>query len=262
MSRSDPQNSFPLKTGKDVARFLSVSWPALRYCLYRMPAAERYRRFTIAKRGGGSRMIESPCLQTKLLQQALLHRLEEIYVPRVSVHGFTFGRSIVTNARRHVGCRWLLNIDLQDFFPSIHIGRIIGLFKACPFNCENEAAVTLAQICTLNGRLPQGGPTSPILSNMICFKMDREILALAKTHRCIYTRYGDDITISTRLPELSPAIVTGNDGNIIIGNELSSIITSARFQINAANKSNSSDAACVEKVWRPSGRYGICGQIQ
>ena len=236
MSRSSeaPQNSFSLRTGKDVAEFLSATWPALRYCLYRMPPAERYRTFTITKRSGGNRTIESPCLQIKLFQQALLHRLEEIYVPRVSVHGFTFGRSIVTNARRHVGCRWLLNIDLQEFFPSIHIGRIIGLFKAWPFNWENEAAVTLAQICTLNGRLPQGGPTSPILSNMICFKMDREILALAKTHRCTYTRYADDISISTPLPELSPAIATGNGGEIIVANELSSIITSARFQINAA----------------------------
>ena len=199
-----------------------------------MPVAERYRTFTISKRGAGTRTIESPCLQIKLLQQALLHRLEEIYAPRVSVHAFTFGRSIVTNAKRHVGCRWLLNVDLQDFFSSIHIGRIIGLFKAWPFNCENEAGVTLAQICTFNGRLPQGGPTSPIISNMICFKMDREILALAKTHRCTYTRYADDITISTRLPELSPAIGTQNGGEIIVGNELGAIITSARFQINAA----------------------------
>jgi Reverse transcriptase (RNA-dependent DNA polymerase). len=169
-----------------------------------------------------------------LLQQGLLHRLEEIYVPRVSVHGFTFGRSIVTNARRHVGCRWLLNIDLHDFFPSIHIGRIIGLFRAPPFNCQKEAAITLAQICTLNGRLPQGGPTSPIISNMICFKMDREILEFAKAHRCTYTRYADDITISTRLPELSPAIASRHGVQIIVGNQLSSIMASARFQINTA----------------------------
>jgi RNA-directed DNA polymerase len=234
MSRSDPQKSFPLRTSRDVATFLSTSWAAIRYCLYRMPAAERYRIFTIAKRSGGTRTIESPCVQIKFLQQALLYHLQEIYVPRVSVHGFTFGRSIVTNARRHVGCRWLLNIDLRDFFPSIHIGRIIGLFRAPPFNCGKEAAVTLAQICTVDGRLPQGGPTSPIISNMICFKMDREILEFAKTFRCTYTRYADDITISTRLPELSPAIA-GRDGNqVIVGNELSLIIASARFEINTA----------------------------
>src|SRR5205814_1858710 len=107
MSRSSEahQNSFSLKTDKDMAKLLSATWPALRYCLYRMSPAERYRTFPIAKRGGGTRTIESPCLQIKLLQQALLHRLEEVYVPRVPVHGFTVRRSIVTNARRHVGCR-------------------------------------------------------------------------------------------------------------------------------------------------------------
>lgn len=235
MSRSseNPPGSWSLKTGQDVASFLSVSWPALRYCLYRMPPAERYRAFTISKRGGGIRTIEAPCLQVKLLQRALLYRLEGVYRPRVSVHGFTFGRSIVTNARRHVGCRWLLNVDLQDFFPSIHIGRIVGLFRAWPFNCENEAAVTLAQICAFNGRLPQGGPTSPIISNMICFKMDRELLALAKAHRCTYTRYADDISISTRMPELSPTIVNQNSHEMVLGSELSAILASARFQINA-----------------------------
>jgi hypothetical protein len=64
--------------------------------------------------------------------------------------------------------------------------------------------------------------------------MDREILALAKTHRCVYTRYADDITISTRLPELSPAIVGQNGGAITVGDQLGAIITSARFQINNA----------------------------
>jgi RNA-directed DNA polymerase len=197
-----------------------------------MPPAERYRSFEISKRGGGSRTIDSPCLQIKLLQQALLRRLEEVYAPRVCVHGFTFDRSIVTNARRHVGCQWLLNIDLENFFPSIHIGRIIGLFRARPFNCEREAAVTLAQLCTNNGRLPQGAPTSPMLSNMICFKMDREILALAKAHRCMYTRYADDITISTRLSELSQSIVFRDGATLVVGDDLNAILVSARFQVN------------------------------
>src|SRR5205823_9973041 len=94
------------------------------------------------------------------------------------------------------------------------------------------AAITLAQLCTYNGRLPQGAPTSPILSNMICFKMDREILALARAHRCTYTRYADDITISTRLPELPLAIAVHNAGGVTIGSELRAIINSARFQIN------------------------------
>jgi hypothetical protein len=111
---------------------------------------------------------------------------------------------------------------------------VIGLFKAPPFNCGNEAAIVLAQICTLHGRLPQGGPSSPIISNMICFKMDRQILELARAHRCTYTRYADDISISTRLPELSAAIAAQHGVEVIIGEDLSSIITGARFQVNPA----------------------------
>ena len=223
-----------LKTAEDVASLLSVSWPALRHCLYRMPLSDRYRSFTIAKRGGGVRTIEAPCARIKGIQQTLLRELEQVYTPRPPVHAFTFDRSIVTNARRHVGCRWLLNVDLQDFFPTIHLGRVIGLFKAWPFQCGSEAATTLAQLCTFNARLPQGAPTSPIISNMICYKMDREILALAKAHRCVYTRYADDISISTRKEQMPAAFVTATSGAVVLGGEFISLIDAAKFRINTS----------------------------
>jgi retron-type reverse transcriptase len=222
-----------LKSAQHVAIFLSVNWRALRHCLYRMPPSERYRSFEIPKRGGGSRVIDAPTGTIKAMQVTLLRQIEQVYTPRAPVHAFTFHRSIVTNARRHVGCRWLLNVDLQDFFPTIHLGRVIGIFKAWPFECGHEAATVLAQLCTFNARLPQGAPTSPIISNMICFKMDRDILSLAKTHRCVYTRYADDISISTRQEQISTAFVGAADSaGVFLGTEFRSIISAAGFQIN------------------------------
>jgi RNA-directed DNA polymerase len=233
METEQPPPRFPkLKSGAAVAEFLGLSWEALRYCLFRSPKEQRYRVFKIPKRSGGFRDIEAPCDQLKSIQGALLRVLEQIYFPRPPVHGFTFKRSIVTNARRHVGARWLLNVDLKDFFPTIHIGRVIGLFKAWPFLAEGQAATILAQICTHNGRLPQGAPTSPIISNMICFKMDRSLFELAKKHRCVYTRYADDISISTRQTEMPSTIVEQIGPPPVLGSELNRIVTEAKFEIN------------------------------
>jgi len=96
-------NFAALQTGRDVAAFLSVNWRALRHCLYRLPLSERYRLFEIPKRGGGSRVIYAPASSIKAMQLTLLCQIEQVYIPRAPVHAFTFERSIVTNARRHVG---------------------------------------------------------------------------------------------------------------------------------------------------------------
>lgn len=151
---SNAQSLFPaIRAREDVATLLDVTWDALRYRLYRMPKDQLYRTFEIRKRGGGTRRIEAPSPELKQIQERLLIRLSEVYRPAACVHGFVYGRSIVSNAKKHVGSRILLNIDLKDFFPSIHIGRIIGLLKARPFGFGKAAAVVLAQICTYEGRL-------------------------------------------------------------------------------------------------------------
>jgi RNA-directed DNA polymerase len=226
--------TFPrLKNGTDVAAMLGVSWRALRYHLFRMPQTHRYRAFAVPKRGGGVRAIEAPCKRLKDIQTSLLRVLEEIYFPRAPVHGFTFGRGIVTNARRHVGARWLLNIDLKEFFPSIHIGRVIGLFKSWPFSAEDEAATVIAQLCTCGGKLPQGAPTSPIISNMVCFKMDQELLELAKNERCTYTRYADDITFSTRLSVMPIPVLESPGPPLTLGEQLKKVLGAANFEVNA-----------------------------
>jgi RNA-directed DNA polymerase len=168
----------------------------LRLLLYGRAASERYKRFTLTKRSGGKRIILAPAPDLKLVQRKLATQLADIYPLRDVVYGFATGRSIVGNAGRHLLRRHVLNVDLSDFFPTINYGRVRGLFIS--LGAGRDAATTLAHICCHEDALPQGAPTSPILSNMICAKMDRELLALAKQHHCVYTRYADDLTFSKK----------------------------------------------------------------
>lgn len=226
-----------LKTARDLASLLQVDYEILVYYLYKIPIEERYTVFQIEKRrGNGKRTICAPNKSLKIIQSKLLQVLSSIYAPKIAVHGFCPGRSILTNATSHVNQKYVLNIDLAGFFPSINFGRVRGMFIAQPYSIPEEVATVLAQVCCFKNELPQGAPTSPIVSNMICAKMDSELRILAQRNRCIYTRYADDITFSTSAPKLSShlaSIVEGEKGNSLqIGDALTSIIENNGFKIN------------------------------
>lgn len=92
----------------------------------------------------------------------------------------------------------MINIDLQDFFDSFHFGRVVGFFeKNKNYKCTNEVAILIAQLTCHNGKLPQGAPTSPLITNIICQIMDMRILRIAKKYHLDYTRYADDLSFST-----------------------------------------------------------------
>ena len=139
-----------------------------------------------------------------------------------------------TNAFAHLQKRFILNIDLKDFFPSITENRVTGVLKS--IGIDYQVALTIARICCYEGRLPQGAPTSPVLSNMICFRLDRELLSFAKEARCIYTRYADDLTFSSYQPmaklfegQLPSA---GHFSPDLLALALRNIITNNGFTIN------------------------------
>ena len=202
-----------------------------------MPPAKRYRLFEVQKKTGGVRHILSPIPELKELQRRLHELLLQIYRPKRSTHGFALRRSILTNARVHVGASNVLNIDLANFFPSIHIGRVIGRFKAKPFECPKKGATILAQLCCHNGALPQGAPTSPTISNLICSSMDIDLQRFASQRLCRYTRYADDITFSTHSQSFPPDIALrpkASHGPVILGETLEAIITNHDFEINRA----------------------------
>lgn len=154
-----------------------------------------YQIFSIAKGNGKKRTISAPDRRLKIIQTKLTPLLGQLYLPRNPVHGFVPTRSVKTNAAAHGRRGFVINLDIQDFFPSITERRIRGLLRSLDINIRVADIIT--HLCCVNGHLPQGAPTSPILSNMICFRLDTDILRIAKGARAIYTRYADDITIST-----------------------------------------------------------------
>src|SRR6185295_7019926 len=101
-----------------------------------------------------------------------------LYRPRNPVHGFVPGRSVKTNAEAHGQRRFVVNLDLQDFFPTITENRIRGLLQA--LDVDYRVSEIVARLCCLNDHLPQGAPTSPVLSNMICYRLDTALLNIAK----------------------------------------------------------------------------------
>lgn len=227
-----------LRNPRDIATLLDVDYELLVYYLYKIPDENRYRVFHIKKRrsSASTRTISAPAKSLKIIQSKLAQVLASVYIPKATVHGFCRGRSILTNANRHVNQKYVLNIDLSNFFPSINFGRVRGMFMAVPYKLDEKVATVLAQICCFNNELPQGAPTSPIISNMICAKMDSQLRLLAQRNRCTYTRYADDLTFSTSAPKFSAQlaiIVVDDKGNYLqLGDQLKTIIESNGFEIN------------------------------
>ena len=119
------------------------------------------------------------------------------------------------------------------------------MFIEKPFELNEIVATVLAQICCFNNKLPQGAPTSPIVSNLICTKLDSEIQRFSKEHGLFYTRYADDITFSSNKKEIpKPLVLSYEMGftKVILGNEIRILIEENGFRINQkkvrlANKS-------------------------
>jgi retron-type reverse transcriptase len=153
-----------------------------------------YREFTIPKRTGGKRTLHAPIPELKQLQRRILRRLLARLKTHPAATGFERGESFATNARRHVGKAVVMRMDIHDFFPSIRVRRIGDYFRAIGWN--RESANLLLTLCTWNGALPQGAPTSPRLSNLVNFRLDARLAGLSARNGATYTRYADDLTFS------------------------------------------------------------------
>ena len=220
---------------KELALFLEVPINKLNYHLYKSPADSRYKTFEIPKKSGGSRIISAPATNLKIIQKKLNVVLQKIYSlnRKPSAHGFLNDKSIITNAEKHCRSRLVLNMDIKDFFPSINFGRVRGMFLAAPYKMNKKVATVLAQVCCHDNYLPQGAPTSPIITNMLCAKMDDQFQRLADNNKCVYTRYADDITISTNLRIFPEAIVHNEGDKAVPGKEITRIIAENGFEINS-----------------------------
>ncbi len=199
---------------KEGTKYKSVSPERLKH--YYANINKKYINFDIPKKTGGKRTITAPDKFLKKVQRRINFLLTLFFEPKPAAHGFLEDRSIVTNAKIHVGKKYVLNVDLKDFFPSIHFGRIkavlqlpiLGirpehlpiegnklevLFK---FGLKPEFAQIISNFCCFESKLPQGAPTSPIITNIVSQRLDYKLVKLAKEYHCFYTRYADDITFS------------------------------------------------------------------
>lgn len=190
----------------ELADFLKVPRKKLSYILYIKGVDNLYTSFDIPKKTGGFRHIHAPQKDLKLIQKKLANvlymHLKIIYknnkLDHSISHAFQKGKSFITNARVHRNRRFVINIDLENFFDSFHFGRVRGYFmKDSKFQLPLEVSTVIAQLACYQGKLPQGSPCSPIITNLICNIFDNRVLKLAKKYRLNYTRYADDLTFST-----------------------------------------------------------------
>ena len=178
-------------TMKQLTRFAFSSNESKRYTTFQIPK----------KKKGEFRTIDAPVPMLKYIQRGLNFILQSVYTPHTAAMGFVQHRSVVDNAKVHTGQCLVYNIDLKDFFPSITAGRLYHRLISKPFALNEEVASIITDLCcytNAEGRhvLPQGAPTSPTITNIICERLDTKLTRLAKVYGLKYTRYADDISFS------------------------------------------------------------------
>ena len=177
-----------------------------------------YKNVEIPKKNGDKRELSIPSLPLKYMQKWILDNiLYNIPISKFAT-GFCRKKSIVTNARQYIGKQCIINIDIKDFFPSIKIKKIFNIFYY--YGYTKEVSFLLSKLCCYKGKLPQGSPASPYLSNIASLKIDKRISKLAKKYNANYSRYADDITIS------------GNYGIIKCKDIIKTILEEEGFNIN------------------------------
>ncbi len=199
-----------------LAQAMGITVGALRFLSFARKTSKttHYVRFALPKKTGGVRVISAPMPRLKAAQHWILENILQPVELHEAAHGFRPQRSIVSNARPHVGSSVVINLDLKDFFPTLDYRRIKGVFRALGY--AEATATILGLLCTepevekveLDGEtyyvatsarhLPQGAPTSPALTNILCRRLDRRLQKLAEEMGFVYTRYADDMTFSSK----------------------------------------------------------------
>lgn len=170
------------------------------YTIYQLSSNsdKYYFDYEIPKKNGKTRQISQPSKKLKGLQSWILFNILNKLKVSDSSKGFEIGKSISDNASPHANCNTLLNIDLKDFFPSIGRIKTYNVFRSIGYN--NLISTVLTNICTHNNSLPQGGPCSPKIANLVCWNLDVRIQGYVGKKGIIYTRYADDMTFSGSMP--------------------------------------------------------------
>jgi len=221
------------KTEEDIARALGISLKELWFfAIHRERERQpHYVTFSLPKRSGGRRLIMAPKRRLKAIQRKLLALVVEKLPVSEQAHAFRRGHSIRTGAEPHVGKRFVLKLDLKDFFPSVTFARVRGLLIA--YGYSYPVASTLGVLMTEAERQPvevdgtifhvplgdrhcvQGAPTSPGICNALLLRLDHRLAGLARKRGLVYTRYADDLSFSGEMDRIAARKLRSVVGQII-----------------------------------------------
>lgn len=207
-----------LATPQDLATALGLTIPQLRWLAFHSEATSHphYIRFTVPKKSGGTRELAAPHQKMAAVQDWILINILEKLPTHPAAHGFVKGHNTRTNALPHLHQYVVINCDLKDFFPTVNVYRVVGLFADMGFS--PAVATILALLCTEPPRrvvdyagqilhvatgprcLPQGASTSPAISNLVTRRLDSRLTGICRKLGFVYTRYADDLSFSTPAP--------------------------------------------------------------
>lgn len=181
-----------------LSKLMGVKLKLLNYYIYK--TEDFYKEFSIPKKAGDTRVICAPSLNLKKIQRWILDNLLYQFKINDLSKGFKKNVSILDNAECHTNKRLVYNADIKDFFPSISFKKVYYMFYNVGYTAE--VSYGLAKLLTYNNFLPQGAPSSPYISNIILRPLDNSIEKVTNSIGATYTRYADDLTISTNDSEL------------------------------------------------------------
>jgi hypothetical protein len=214
-----------------------LMWLADALQLERSVSGERLRHYRYrwaTKSNGGVRLIEEPKPRLKHIQKVLVRQVLDHVPAHDAAHGFRPGRSAISYATTHAGQAIVMHLDLEDFFGTVTAGRVFGIFRSCGYP---ERVAHLLTALTTNSiphslwaaaahassplladshfrlgqhlrhpHLPQGAPTSPALANLSAYRLDLRLSGLAQTSGIVYSRYADDLALSSTTPLARPQV--------------------------------------------------------
>jgi len=238
-----PKAELPeIRDVRDIATYLGIS-PELTWTML-LGSAKHYRQFPVRKRSGKVRTISAPRTYLKVVQWWILDTILSHGEVSDRAYGFVRGRSFVDNARVHVGSNYIINVDIEDFFPSISRLMILDWFNSIGYG--SIASLHLSALTTYEGVLPQGAPTSPSLANLVFKPFDNLIESVSAKYGVIYSRYADDLTFSSS-EKISAGIIADIEAAL-----------SPTFSLNAAKTRFMGRNQSKEVTGVTLGKDGVC----
>ncbi len=197
-----------------------------------------YRSFDLRKKSGGKRRIDAPLPTLLRAQRWILRNILETRACHPAAKAYLSDTSIKLNARFHRAQTNILKMDVSDFFGSISEFEVTSMFEGMGY--RRKVAIGLAKICCLDGALPQGAPTSGYLSNLFMHDFDKEFFSHCRKKNYRYTRYADDITISSHKLDRGEVVAT-----------VSSMLSNIGLRVNKSKT----------RLMKPNNRQKVTGVV-